>query len=126
MTAPSPRPKRTDEMMTASRVTIAIRLDHRYLANPDLDIRYVLPALLGDQCGATEDGYDYVGGVPHLVLFVEIPDTEEALKNVIAVIESETVLGNDLRQAAVIAVKRDSRFDVVYPADFSQSFGVYD
>jgi hypothetical protein len=49
--------------------TIAIKLHAEHLANPDLDIRYVLPNLLKERSGGiiSDDGYDYVGDDNDLV-----------------------------------------------------------
>lgn len=53
-------------------IDIAIRLNPQQLANPDLDIRYLLPDLLAQQSGGQiqDDGYDYVGSIPFLVVFL--------------------------------------------------------
>ena len=50
--------------------TIYVRLDPRKLDNPDTDLRYALPDLIQEaSCGEVkDDGYDYVGDVPYLLL----------------------------------------------------------
>jgi hypothetical protein len=101
-----------------------VRLDPRRLENPDLDIRYVLPDLLAERSGgaASDDGYDYVGPGPLLLLFLQAADVEPALACVLDVIENVHVLGNDLRPAAVVAVHREGRDEVVYPPGFEGTF----
>ena len=76
--------------------SIYVRLDPRKLNNPDTDLRYVLPDLIVKTCGAVkDDGYDYVGDVPFLLL--EAEDIERGLLSVLNVLEHDTTLGTLLR-----------------------------
>jgi hypothetical protein len=104
--------------------TIVVRLNPELLDNPDADIRYRLPDLLSERSGGTisDDGYDYVGDEPFLVLFLKTSKPKPVLACVIDVVENVRVLDNDLRQATVIAVKRKGGYDVVYPPDFAETF----
>jgi hypothetical protein len=104
--------------------TVVVRLDPRLLDNPDADIRYRLPDLLVERSAGviTEDGYDYVGEGPLLVLFLKASKLQPALACVLDVVENVRVLDNDLRPAAVVAVERGGKHEVVYPADFAGPF----
>ena len=104
--------------------TVVVRLDPRRLGNPDADLRYRLPDLLAERSAGviTDDGYDYVGDGPLLVLFLRAARLEPALACVLDVIENVPVLGNDLRPAAAVAVDRGGRHEVVYPPGFVGPF----
>jgi hypothetical protein len=104
--------------------TIIIRMDPQLLNNPDADMRYRLPDLLAERSGGiiSDDGYDYVGVQPLLVLFLKTSELEQALKSVLDVIENVRVLDNDLRPATVVAVEYDDRHQVVYPPGFAGQF----
>lgn len=104
--------------------TVVVRLDPRLLDNPDADIRYRLPDLLAEQSAGViaDDGYDYAGEGPLLILFLKASKLKAALTCVLDVVENVRVLGNDLRPAAVVAVERDGGHSVVYPPDFSGPF----
>jgi hypothetical protein len=103
---------------------VIVRLDPRVLDNPDADIRYCLPDVLAERSAGliTDDGYDYIGDGPLLVLFLKASDLKPALECVLDVVQNVRVLDNDLRSATVIAVVRDGRHEVVYPPDFSGPF----
>jgi hypothetical protein len=104
--------------------TIYLRLDPRKLENPDLDLRYVIPDLIAERsCGLVKgDGYDYVGDVPYLLLFLKTTDIEQGLLWVLSTLEHEVVMGNDILRASVVAVERDERKVVEYPKDFQGAF----
>lgn len=104
--------------------TVVVRLDPWLLDNPDADIRYHLPDLLAGRSGGViaDDGYDYVGDGPLLVLFLKASKLKVALACVLDVVENVRVLGNDLRTAAVVAVERDGGHEVVYPPGFAGPF----
>jgi hypothetical protein len=104
--------------------TIVLRLDPGRMDNPDLDIRYVLPDLLSERSAGviTDDGYDYVGDRPYLVLFLKVTVLEPAVACVRDVIENVRVLDNDLRPAIVAAVEHEDRHEVIYPAGFDGPF----
>ncbi len=104
--------------------TVVMRLDPRLLDNPDADIRYQLPDLLAERSAGviTDNGYDYVGEVPLLVLFLKALELGSALACVLDVVQNVRVLDNDLRQAAVVAIELEGAYDVVYPPDFAGPF----
>ncbi len=104
--------------------TLVVRLDPRRLDNPDADIRYLLPDLLAQRSAGVicDDGYDYVGEAPLLVLFLKVSELEPALACVLDVVENVRVLDNDLRPAAVVAVQREGGHEVVYPLGFEGPF----
>ena len=102
--------------------TIILQLDPTTQANPDADMRYVLPDLLVARSGGSmsDDGYDYVRdarGVSLMLLFLDTDDVNSAVATVIQVLKSERVLGNDLSTTPV-AVEDGDEFSVVYPPDF--------
>ena len=70
----------------------------------------------------SDDGYDYVGLEPYLILFFKASELEAAVTCIREVIENVRVLDNDLRPAAVVAVERDGRYEVVYPSNFLGPF----
>jgi len=106
--------------------TIYVRLDPRKLANPDTDLRYVLPDLICEEsCGEVkDDGFDYVGDAPYLLLFMKTDDIERGLLWVLDVLEHDTTLGNDFLQAAVVAVEREGQKVVEYPKNYQGGFPV--
>lgn len=106
--------------------TIVLRVDPRPLENPDLDIRYTLPDLLAEKSGGTlmDDGYDYVGDRPYLLIFLKTAQAETGTACVLDLIETGHVLGNDLRPAVVVAVDQGQGYEVVYPAGFRGAFPV--
>lgn len=104
--------------------TIIVRLDPRLLDNPDADIRYQLPDLVGQRSSGTvtDDGYDYIGEGPLLLVFLKALDLTAGLEYVLDVVQNVRVLDNDLRRAVVVAVESDGGHDVVYPSDFAGTF----
>jgi hypothetical protein len=103
--------------------TLVVRLDPRKLANPDADLRYLLPDLLAEHSAGIlrDDGYDYLGEPPFLFLFLQASELEPALACVLEVVTNIRVLDNDLR-SAVVAVERDGGHEVVYPPGFEEPF----
>ncbi len=114
--------------------TIILKLNPEELANPDLDLRYLLPDLLVERSGEMikDDGYDYArdgyyrpGNAP-LLLFLKTSDLEAALKCIFDVVENTPVLGNDLRKSVIVAVGRPAGHpegdQVVYPPNYQGSF----
>jgi hypothetical protein len=115
-------PVRRPKAMRMDR--IVIRLDPQQLDNPDTDMRYVLSDLLSERSDGLieDDGYDYVGNEPLLMLFFKTSQLEPALTCVVDVVENVRVLDNDLRRGAVVAVERDGNHEVVYPRGFEWAF----
>jgi hypothetical protein len=106
--------------------TIAIKLHAENLANPDLDIRYVLPDLLKERSGGiiSDDGYDYVGDDNDLVLFLKVTDLERAVACINHVLTGDHVLGNDLRAGAIVAVEHEDGYRIIYPPGCRDEFRV--
>jgi hypothetical protein len=104
--------------------TIILRLDPQLLDNPDADIRYRLPDLLAERSGGliADDGYDYVGTGPLLVLFLKASRLKPALACVLDLVENVRVLDNDLRRGVAVAVERKDGHEVVYPPGFEGPF----
>jgi hypothetical protein len=69
-----------------------------------------------------DDGYDYVGDVPYLLLFMKADDSERALLSVLNVLEHDTTLGEDFLQASVVAIERDGQMVVEYPKNYTGTF----
>jgi hypothetical protein len=104
---------------------IAIKLDPSKLLNPDLDIRYALPELLNEKSkGSIEDnGYDYEPDGNALIIFLKASELQSALAAILDVIKNEKVCENDLI-GAVVAVKQDDSFKVIYPDGYEGTFAV--
>lgn len=103
---------------------LVLRLDPGLLKNPDLDIRYALPELLAEQSeqAIVDDGYDYACDGAFLLLFFKARELEPAIDCILKVIRKERVLGNDLRRAVVVAVRKGVKDEVVYPNNFRGPF----
>ena len=97
--------------------SIVIKLNPEKLANPNLDIRYVLPDLIVAKTGgvAIDDGYDYAGERTDMYLFLSTQDLATSLNAVLGLIENEIILGNDLRSVAQVGIVDGGRFEAVYP-----------
>lgn len=106
--------------------TIALRLDPNLLENPDLDIRHALPDLLAERSDGNlvNDGYDYVGAAPYLIIFLKCSDTKEGATCVLDMIENTRVLGIDLRGSVVAAIDCGHGFEITYPSGFRGTFPV--
>ena len=88
--------------------TIIITLDSRKMDNPDLDIRYLLPDRIDEYTeGAVRDnGYDYLDN-DVMALWLETEDAAENVEKVIALLESEEILENDLTKAATVYISEE-------------------
>ena len=87
--------------------TITLKLNPAKLANPDLDIRYVLPNLLAEKSELLiqEDGYDYEeDGTDALLLYLQTMNLEKALICIYDVMANVKVLGNNLNDAIEIII----------------------
>lgn len=94
---------------------IVIRLDPAQLANPDADLRYVLPDLIAERSGGviTADGYDYLDD-DQMLLFLRTDDLTAATDVVLEVVRGERPLGNSLTSAVVGARDADEPDDAPY------------
>lgn len=98
--------------------TILIKLDPTQLANPDLDIRYLLPdAIIERSNGLVEDdGYDYSQNSPAVYIYLRTDDLERGLAFTLEVIEQIPILDNDLRAGTEVGVGENGNYRLVYPA----------
>lgn len=106
--------------------TIAIKLDPSLLANPDADLRYQLPDLLAERSGGVikDDGYDYVGPSNAMIVFLQVSDVDLATACISDVIANVRLLRNDLRAAAIVAIRRGDKYEVIYPEGSREEFVV--
>jgi hypothetical protein len=86
--------------------TITLKLFPERLANPDLDIRYLLPDLLVEKSGGLirDDGYDYEVGTDAMLIYLLTEDVERAAALITDFIESTQVLGNNLKEGLEILI----------------------
>lgn len=87
------------ESIGDTATTIELRLDSRVLANPDLDLRYIIPETIEARSQGTirSDGYDYEGDMSTMVVFLVANDVSTALTTIRDVLDGAVWLGNDLR-----------------------------
>ena|SRR5262245_23751557 len=104
--------------------SIVIKLDPHRLANPNLDLRYVLPDFLEERSGGLvrDDGYDYGEKTEAMLVYVTTAHLAEALQIIIDVVENVEVMGNRLQDAVIVAVGEYDHYQVVYPPGYSQPF----
>ncbi len=101
--------------------TIVIVLDSTKMANPDLDIRYILPERIEEYTNNSikDNGYDYISGT-ELGLWLETDDSANDVEKIIQLIKTETFLENDLSNVADIFVSEEECAEIehcikVYP-----------
>ena len=101
--------------------TIVIVLDSTKMANPDLDIRYILPERIEEYTNNSikDNGYDYLSDT-ELGLWLETDDSANNVKKIIQLIKTETFLENDLSNVADIFVSEEEVSEIehcrkVYP-----------
>lgn len=101
--------------------TIVIVLDSTKMANPDLDIRYILPERIEEYTNNSikDNGYDYISGT-ELGLWLETDDSANDVEKIIQLIKTETFLENDLSNVADIFVSEEESAEIehcrkVYP-----------
>ena len=107
--------------------SLVIKLSAGTLPNPDLDLRYLIPDLLEERSGRIikSDGYDYGPSDPHnLYLFLKTDSPEESIACITQVMNSDTLLGNQLSKSVVVAIRKGDTFSVVYPASYEGSFKI--
>ena len=102
--------------------TIIITLDSERMDNPDLDIRYLLPDRIDEytEGAVTDNGYDYLDN-DIMGIWMETEDAAGNVEKVIQLIESETILENDLTKAACVYISEEDCAELeqcrkVYPA----------
>jgi hypothetical protein len=106
--------------------TIILKLTPELLTNPVADLRYAVPDLLVERSGdvIADDSYDYLDGTDEMLIFLQVTDVTRASQIILETLATEQILGNDLRPGCVVAVERDGRHEVIYPADFQGEFRV--
>ena len=90
---------------------IVISMDSRKMANPDLDIRYLLPDRIEEwsEGAVTDDGYDYVDEDGHiLAVWLETENAEGWWPKVVELLKTEQFMDNDLSQSAVVLISQES------------------
>ena len=104
--------------------SIVIKLYPERLADPNLDLRYALPDLIGEKSGnlLRDDGYDYGDGSGTMLVYLVTEDLEKALPFVLDMVENEVVLGNVLKDAVTVAAGEYEHYAVVYPAGDQRPF----
>ena len=102
--------------------TIIITLDPEQMDNPDLDIRYLLPDRIDEytEGAVTDNGYDYLEN-DIMGIWLETEDAAAYVEKVIQLIESESILENDLTKAAAVYISEEDCAGLeqcrkVYPA----------
>lgn len=88
--------------------TIVLRLDPAKLANPDADMRYILPDFLAEKSGflIQDDGYDYEDETDAMLLYLKTADVEKALVFINDVFAGTRILDNDLKNVVEIIVDK--------------------
>jgi len=101
--------------------TIIIVLDSEKMTNPDLDIRYVLPDRIEEYTNqlVKDNGYDYLEN-DELALWLETEDAAKYADKIVALLNAETILENDLTLAADIYISEEANAELeqcrkVYP-----------
>ena len=101
--------------------TIIIVLDSEKMTNPDLDIRYVLPDRIEEYTNqlVQDNGYDYLEN-DELALWLETEDAAKYADKIVALLNAETILENDLTLAADIYISEEANAELehcrkVYP-----------
>lgn len=101
--------------------TIVIVLDSTKMANPDLDIRYILPERIEEYTNNSikDNGYDYLSDT-ELGLWLETDDSANNVEKIIQLIKKEIFLENDLSNVADIFVSDEESAEIehcrkVYP-----------
>lgn len=104
--------------------SIVIKLDPEKLADPNLDLRYVLPDLIIEKSGnlIQDDGYDYGEKTEAMLVYLKTEDLEKALLFVIETIENDIILGNSLKGVVIVATGYDDNYTIVYPPGLEQPF----
>lgn len=99
---------------------VRIKISPERLENPDLDIRYRLPDLIVEKSdGLVEDGgYDYMNDENNtMLIYLETAHIDFTVKKILDVIETNEILGNNLKKSIEIEVEKETnsdRFESVY------------
>lgn len=101
--------------------SILIRLEPDKLANPDLDLRYVIPDELKERSNGLicDDGYDYEKSSNAMYIYLKTADATAALPFIVALLEEELILENRLADAASVGLAdghEETKYRLVYPS----------
>lgn len=85
--------------------TIILKLDAEKMKNPDLEIRYILPARVEEYTDhiITDNGYDYISNT-ELGLWFATEDAKESVALLIQLLGTEIFLDNDLSETVEIYI----------------------
>ncbi len=102
--------------------SIAIKIDPEKMANPDADLRYVIPERIEEatQKSVTEDGFDYLDDNT-MVIFLTTEKPEEGVRAILELLGNEEVLDNKILETAIIGVDLGEGYSVVYPVGFRET-----
>jgi hypothetical protein len=113
--------------------SIVIRLDPEGLQNPDADLRYELPDLLAERSGGLmkADGYDYEPDCNAMQIYLRTSDVGSAVSQIVEFLETESLHGNRLAEAAQVGVNESEaslvrEYRIVYPPGSSGVIAVPD
>ena len=106
--------------------TIIVVLSPEKLANPDLDLRYLIPDRLEEvtKGDIKDNGYDYIdredAEAPQLGIWLETADAAAAWPRVLELFRRERFLDNDLAESAEIYIAETATAELadcrrVYP-----------
>ncbi|MBN2527054.1 MAG: hypothetical protein JXR76_11725 [Deltaproteobacteria bacterium] len=99
---------------------LIIKLSPEKLSNPDADLRYDIPNILAERTGGSleDDGYDYLDDNSMVIHMVSHhPDTD--VPRAIEILQTETIHGNHILDAALIVLIDNKIQKVVFPKDFT-------
>lgn len=99
--------------------SVLIRLDPRRMANPDTDLRYVVPDRLAELSSGilTDSGYDYEEGTDAMLIYLSTNNLDAALPFVIELLENKIVHENRLAASAKVGTSPLDQTEC--PADFT-------
>ena len=103
---------------------MAIKLEPAPLANPDADLRYLIPECIERSTGGAvrEDGYDYLAD-DAMIIFLTA-DSPDRAADVLAALAAEPICGNHILETAVIAVDDGDGYKVEHPPGYAGPFNV--
>ena len=98
--------------------SIAIKLNPENMSNPDADLRYLIPKRIQEVYNESimEDGYDYLDD-GSMVIYLATDDPDAGVMKVIALLQNEQMLDNNILESAIIGLDKGSGYTVVFPAD---------
>ena len=93
--------------------TVIITLEANKLANPDLDLRYLVPQRVEAVSGGQmkDNGYKYLSG-GCIGIWLKAEDAQAGAETVIGLMKSELFLHNDLSATAKVYVSQQDCADI--------------